>query len=267
MLKMKTALVLSGGGSKGAIQAGALEVVMKKLKPDMIVGTSVGSLNGAAIADGDDLYANAIRLKKMWYNLDRKILFPINTNLFSFHSSRALFSNKGLYNHIEKNLTAKTFEDLFVPLYVNCTNMYTGKSEFFSKGKIIDPLVASCSAAPAYPPVEINNIPYIDGAFGSVLGIEKIIRLGCKKAVIINTEHYTSFLPKKNSIAEYTERILAINRTQSIESELNILKLNKIKVIEVSPEPLTYELLPLDFLNVNNMIKLGNKEAKKVLDY
>jgi NTE family protein len=263
---MKTALVLPGGGPKGAIQAGALKVVLKKLRPDVIIGTSVGSLNGAVIADGDNLYENALRLEDMWHRFDRKTFFPINTNLFGLHSSRALFSNKGLYECIENSLFAKNFEDLSIPLYVNCTNMYSGKSEFFSKGQIIHPLVASCSAAPAYPPVEIKKIPYIDGAFGSVLGVEKILQLKCRRVVVINIEHYTKFLPKDNSIKEYADRILAIARRQNIIRELEILKLKKIKVVEIAPEPPTYELLPLKFGDVKSLIRLGEKEAKAVFD-
>jgi predicted acylesterase/phospholipase RssA len=51
--RYKTALVLSGGGSKGAIEVGILKVILKKITPDVIIGTSIGALNAAVTARGN----------------------------------------------------------------------------------------------------------------------------------------------------------------------------------------------------------------------
>ena len=52
MKKKRTALILSGGGSRGAFEAGALQVILKHITPDCIIATSIGAINGAFIAGG-----------------------------------------------------------------------------------------------------------------------------------------------------------------------------------------------------------------------
>src|SRR5580698_2004774 len=59
---MKTALVLSGGGLFGAWQAGAWRALSRSFAPDLVVGASIGSLNGYAIAGG----ASADELARFW---------------------------------------------------------------------------------------------------------------------------------------------------------------------------------------------------------
>ncbi|MEO6984280.1 MAG: patatin-like phospholipase family protein [Paralcaligenes sp.] len=77
MAKPKTALVLSGGGSLGAVQVGMLQALSRTdLSPDMVIGASVGALNGAVFAE-DPTPAGADRLAELWRGLRRKDVFPL----------------------------------------------------------------------------------------------------------------------------------------------------------------------------------------------
>lgn len=264
---MKTALILPGGWTKGAIEFGACKVILKKIMPDLIIGTSVGAINAVKLADSSDIDKNIQELENCWLDFRKKDFFPLNLEVFyKFHFASSFYSNKGLYKILNENLKSKTFEELSMPVYVNCTNMISGKSEFFSEGEVINPIVASCSAVPLFPPVEINNIPYIDGSFGSYLGIEKAIELKCKRIILINMDNHETYNVGKKTIKEYSSHMLAITASQNIRNALEICKDHKIQVIEVSPVPQTYTSISTSLNNTKEMIKLGQDAANKIID-
>ncbi len=75
---MTTAFELSGGASHGAIQVGMLEALYERgIKPDLIVGTSAGSLNGAFIANRPQTVATARELGRVWTQLSRGDVLPL----------------------------------------------------------------------------------------------------------------------------------------------------------------------------------------------
>ena len=93
-----TAFVLSGGASLGAIQAGMLRALYeRRISPDLIVGSSVGSVNGAFIASRLQTPATAIELASVWRTLSRGEVFPLNpiTGLLGFLGSRDHLVPKG----------------------------------------------------------------------------------------------------------------------------------------------------------------------------
>ena len=86
-----TAFVLSGGASLGAIQVGMLHALYEReIKPDFIVATSVGALNGAFIAARPQDVATTDELAQIWIDLRRGSVFPLNplTGLFGFAGLR-----------------------------------------------------------------------------------------------------------------------------------------------------------------------------------
>src|SRR4051794_27240280 len=75
----KTAIVLSGGGNRGVAQVGMLRALVEAgVRPDVVIGTSVGSLNGTALAR-DPSAAGIDALTELWLGLDRDLLFPDST--------------------------------------------------------------------------------------------------------------------------------------------------------------------------------------------
>src|SRR5688572_24566733 len=74
---MKTAFVLAGGGSFGAVQVGMLrELLARDIRPDLVVGASVGAINGAYLA-GNPTAEGVTRLEAIWRSLRRGDVFPI----------------------------------------------------------------------------------------------------------------------------------------------------------------------------------------------
>src|SRR3954463_7535734 len=96
----EVAFILSGGASLGAIQVGMLEALYEReIRPDVIVGTSAGALNGAFIADRPQTVATARELGEVWRGLSRGQVFPVNplTGALGFLGARShLVPDSGL---------------------------------------------------------------------------------------------------------------------------------------------------------------------------
>lgn len=116
--RLRTALVLAGGGSFGAIQVGMLHsLATHGIAADMVVGSSVGSLNGAYYA-GNPTLEGIERLEAIWRALRRSDVFPVNwAAMLGFLVRRNfLVEPHGLRMLIESNLTYRNLEDAKIPI-------------------------------------------------------------------------------------------------------------------------------------------------------
>lgn len=147
-------LVMSGGGVKGMVHAGVLQFFKEeRIKLDVMAGASVGALVGAMYAAGKE--PKEIRD------------FFINTSLFN--TDHITFRKPGLLDiskfrkHFEKIFPDDSFEALSVPLYVTATEITEGELHIFTKGSIIDAILASSAFPLVFTPMEINGKLYLDG--------------------------------------------------------------------------------------------------------
>ena len=145
---LKTAFVLAGGGSFGAVQVGMLrELLAQGVTPDLIVGSSVGAITGAYLAASATL-ENVERLARIWRRLRRRDVFP-----FSLRSLAALFGRRsymvdshGIRSLLQEHLSYRSIEEASVPLHVVATDLHGGAIVRLSKGPVIDAVLASCAA-------------------------------------------------------------------------------------------------------------------------
>ena len=153
----KTAFVLAGGGSLGAVQVGMLRVLEAHgIKPDLIVGSSVGAINGAHYA-GAATAEGINRLQQIWLGLRRADIFPFGLEtLFGVIWSRGfLVSSQGLRNLFERHLPYCTLEAARIPIHVVATDLLSGEAVVLSKGSVADAIMASCAIPAAFAPVRI----------------------------------------------------------------------------------------------------------------
>src|SRR5438270_8471612 len=161
----KVAVVLSGGGNRGAAQVGMLRALVEAgIRPDVVVGTSVGSLNGAALAR-DPTPAGIEDLQAVWLGLSRERLFADGRMTRAWRlASRAnhLWSNEGLAAVIDTFGVAE-FSELAVPFRVIATDLATGAEAVFAAGPLKPALLASCGLPGLYPPIEHDGRMLVDG--------------------------------------------------------------------------------------------------------
>ena len=192
------ALVLSGGGSKGAYQIGAWKALRElNQKFDIVVGTSVGALNGAMVVQKD--YRKALNV---WKKINLKVLFgedAINTNnnfeLYKMYSKQFI-KNGGmnvddLEAIIRKNLNLKKFYSSKINYGLVTYNLTTKKpveieKKDIKKEKLADYIMASATCFPAFKKKDIAGEEYIDGAYHDNLPINFAINMGATEIIAID---------------------------------------------------------------------------------
>lgn len=169
-------IALSGGGVRGFAHLGALQAMNERgIYPDMISGTSAGSLAGVFYADGyrpDEIY-----------NMFRNIKFSEVAGTTIPHGG--LFKTKKFHSFLEKYLRAKTFEELTYPLKVIASDIEYGKIKIFAEGELLPAVIASCTVPIVFTPVEIDGHFYVDGGLFMNFPVS-VIRPHCTKVIGVN---------------------------------------------------------------------------------
>ncbi|MCU1449278.1 MAG: patatin-like phospholipase [Acidimicrobiales bacterium] len=161
----KVAVVLSGGGNRGVAQVGMLRALVEAgVRPDVVVGTSVGSLNGAALAR-DPTMSGIDELEDVWLGLSRERLFADGRLTRAWRlASRAshIWGNEGLSEVID-GFGVTQFSELTLPLRVIACDVVTGEEAVFAQGLLKPALLASCALPGLYAPVEHDGRLLVDG--------------------------------------------------------------------------------------------------------
>jgi NTE family protein len=162
----RTAFVLSGGGNQGVSQVGMLRALLERgIVPDVVIGTSAGALNGAAIAYAPNLTGVA-QLEAVWTSLTAADIFPGGRLSRAWNVVRRgthLFGREGLESVIERATPARTFADLAVPLRVVATDLDTGEEVVIARGPLKPALLASAALPGVFPIVLHDGRRLVDG--------------------------------------------------------------------------------------------------------
>lgn len=173
MRKFKLGIALSGGGARGFAHLGALKAMNeRKLYPEIISGTSAGSLAGVLYADGyspDEIFTF---FKSLSFSNFAEVSIP----------EGGFLKTTKIQTFLKKHLRAKTFEELKIPLKVIASDIELGESRIFSEGELIQPIVASCSVPIVFSPMEIDGHFYVDGGLFMNFPVS-VIRKDCIKVI------------------------------------------------------------------------------------
>lgn len=231
--RKKTALVLSGGGSRGAYQIGVWQALTELGIPiDIVTGSSVGAVNGAAIAQ--NLLEPA---RSMWESLDTETVF---------HFSEIRKNGGGNYDEFKKLLAAKLDEaeirssdvelGLVTVEFPSMEPCHLWKEDI-PQGELLDYILASASCFPAVRGYQIGGETYIDGGYGDNLPVEMALERGAKRIIAVNLE--TPGIVRKKALARAEEVVF-------IEADWNL-----------------GNWLKFDAGNTKRIMRLGYLEAMK----
>lgn len=198
-----TAFVFSGGGAHGALQVGALRALFEAgIRPDMLVGTSIGAWNAAWLAQSPTL-AGVEMLAAIWKSLRtehillgkcRSIWSRIRAvgGLFLLTALRrvisgcsSLYSDTGLRQILTQRFADLTFDDLSLPLCVIAANLSHGGRAVFQRGRIVETLLASSAIPGIFPPVNVDGALYADGGLVDGCSVETAIEMGARRIFIL----------------------------------------------------------------------------------
>ncbi len=187
------AFVLSGGGAYGAVQVGMLRALHEcGIEPDLVVGASVGALNGVFVADNPTTAAD--RLTDVWSSIDGTAVFGSRgRGRGSLHMIRHLVSNRSslvspdaITELIRTQAPRSRFDELTVPFHAVATDHLTGAATVLSHGPL-EPALAATSAIPGVlPPREIDGRQLVDGGVVAMFPTHTARQLGAASIVLLD---------------------------------------------------------------------------------
>jgi NTE family protein len=184
----RSAIVLGGGGVFGATQVGMLRALLESgFRPDMVIGTSVGALNGAAIAANPTTTGVEI-LADLWSSLGQTGMFTETVLARASTLARYrthLYSPAPLRTQLASHLPA-TFEDLRIPFQCVAASIERAVAHWFSAGDLIDAVMASCAVPGLLPPVVINGEHFLDGGLVHSIPVGRALALGAREIYVLH---------------------------------------------------------------------------------
>ncbi len=245
---MTTAFVLSGGGNLGAVQVGMLRALYRaNIRPDLIVGTSVGAINGAWLAGrGHD--ADFERLATVWRGLHRNDVFP--TQLFSgllgfLGKSDHLVSDDGLRKLLHRELTFDRLENARIPFHVVATDLLTGVDLLLSRGMAIDAICASAAIPGVFPAVRFNDRTLVDGGVVNNCPISHAVALGATRVWVLPCGYACALdRPPKGALGTALQAIsLLVQQRLRIDAERYVGSCD----LKIAPVLCPVKIPPTDF--------------------
>ena len=183
-----TAYVLGGGGVLGSSEVGMVRALAEHgVRPDLVLGTSIGALNGVFIA-ADPGLEGAERLAAVWEAVVREGVFLDNPMRQAARVARYrthLLSNAPLRHVVERYLPVGRFEDLEVAFQCVAACIEDSSGRWFADGDLTDAVVASCSVPGLFPPVRIGERHYLDGGLVHSIPVGRALALGATRIFVL----------------------------------------------------------------------------------
>jgi NTE family protein len=184
----RVAFVLGGGGILGAHEVGMLRALAERdVQPDLILGTSVGAINGAVFA-ADPTPAGVERLAGLWADMKlsemtaggvlRRVstLARSGTHLEPLEAARA---------RLVEALPVERIEDLTVPYQCVAASIERAAEHWFTSGDLADAVLASCSVPGILPPVRIGDEHFIDGGIVNSIPVARAVSLDARTIYVL----------------------------------------------------------------------------------
>jgi NTE family protein len=185
----RTAFVLGGGGLLGAVEVGMLRALFEAgVRPDLLLGTSVGALNGALVAadPGDGvidrlvgLWQSAVENREVWGDgAVRQVTRAVRTGTH-LHSARPL------RERLHAELGDRTFADLAIELQVCAASIERAAEHWFTTGRVVDAVVASAAVPGLLRPAVVDGEHYLDGGIVNSIPVGRAVEQGADRVFVL----------------------------------------------------------------------------------
>ena len=277
----KIHFILPGGGVRGAFQAGFLYRFFSEYKDKFEVvkidGTSVGSMNGIAIASGQyeiikDIWFSINNINDLFDNWTDSSLMGLGQYMSYYYGffNNGLYSNRRVNNLLKQNIKEAwdNLDDNTKKIY-SCAvvNIKTAQTEYI-KGddeKLLDYITASASPWIVTNPIKINDDLYTDGGLLETYPIKNINAVGADMTLILgyDQEHFAFESNNNSNMLEYLANLIDIARFNSVNTQIvrNFIK-NKKEDLICLPNP-----MKVSFVDFNReTIAYGFKQGEEFAD-
>ena len=269
------AFVLSGGGNRGAVQAGALLALLERnIRPDLIVGTSVGALNGVALAANPTL-DGARAIAERWRKVRRSDIFPGNPLTVGWRllmGRGSLHGREGFARFLGSMMPAGTrrFADLRIPCIVTATELNSGRLRILGGGPqelLADAIMASTAIPPFFPPYRYGDEWLVDGAVVANLPLAQAIGRGARHIYALNIVDEAA-PASALSLGQTMSFALSAMISRQDEQERQLIALGRRRGLTIHDIRLPVDRLLAynDFSNSAALIDAGYRAAAAYLD-
>ncbi len=271
----KLAFVLSGGGSRGALQVGALYALLDAgLKPDFLIGASIGAVNATFLALNGFSKECLEQLKIAWLNANTSDIFPAN---YLWLTMRAMFGRSSndpserlkkffIVNGITPELQFANLEHQ--PLIIVSTDLNTGQPILHGKEpeeKVLDALLLSTALPPWFMPVRRQERYMMDGGVVSNLPVEPALKMGATEIVALDLTDSRELFGQDARFRGFLDRLLYAVGQRQLDLELELAEARGIPLLYMdlmgkSPIPFW------DFQHTGELIGQGYEIARQMID-
>ncbi len=246
---MNIGIALSGGGARGIAHIGVIKALEENnITIDQVSGTSMGAIVGVLYAAG----FSSNEITQLIH--DEKIYKWFKVEWFR----SGLLSLDGVKEILIKHIGHNEFEKLKRPFYVAVTNLNSGKGEIVNKGsQLMDWVIASASVPIVFTPVGINGFTYVDGGLFHNLPAEALV--GETQYIIGSNVNPVAREEKIESAKQVGERVFNLAIAQ------NVWQSRTYCDYYIEPRSIR-NYSPWDYFKVDELIEIGYKSAKKVIN-
>jgi NTE family protein len=246
MKKYKIGIALSGGGTRGFAHLGVLKALNEKgIYPEVVAGTSAGSIAGVLYCAGYSPDEILQLFKKKKFSDLTKMQFPTN----------GLFSLENLTQLIRKAVKEDSFEKLKTPFIVCVANLNTGKAEYISSGPLFNIVQASSSIPILFSPVKVGENIYVDGGLIDNLPVRPLVRR-CEKVIGVNI-FPNEKVPHVDNLFQVATRTFQISINKNIRYDKS-----RCQYYLEPPEMAKYNML--ETKHMDEIFNLGYQYCKKI---
>jgi NTE family protein len=214
----KTVLVLGGGGMKGIAHVGVVKALEEAgIRPDAIIGTSIGALIATFLAGG----LGWRELAEIARKLRKEDIVSINRRALWLGGVRAMsvYEDDTFRKWLDGILPARYFSELIIPLRINATSLVTGKEVWFGSGHRLDvdlatAVYASCALPVYFPPALIGEDVLVDGGVLNIFPLSEAVAWKAQR--VIGVDVGSDFLPPpegylSQGLVAIHDRVLNLN--------------------------------------------------------
>lgn len=223
------AFVFSGGGSRGAMEAGGVKALYEHgIRPDMVVGSSAGAMNAAFLAI-DPTPEGVDRLCGIWRDLRSRDIVPGNAISKFWRVIRgrpSIVTGDALRTFVEQHIPAdkQTFGQLSgLKLYITAANLQTSTLYLYGEDKnasIVDAVMASSAFPGVFPPVQISGWQYVDGGLILNVPISIAIDKGATAVYALDVAYTGGIYGPAKDLLTVLFRVVSVALHQDLLAEL-----------------------------------------------
>lgn len=239
----------------------------RHIAPDLIIGTSIGAVNGAYIASRPATVDTADALADMWLRLHGYEVFmpePVTGLLGLMGLSDHFMPGFALRRILRRHNDIERLEDSPIPLHVVATDVRNGVERRLSRGRTEAAVMASAAVPGVFPAVEFDGYHLVDGGVASNTPASDAIELGAETVYVLPTGHGCDLpRPPRSALG------MAIHANTLLLSRRTLIDLQRLAGrarLIVLPPPCPQRVHPADFRHARTLIDSGYAETAGVLD-